>query len=767
MKNKPHRRLVQCGIASSFLMLATMSHAETTLVSPSRYSVTEGVAFTLGNTGVSDFLFNWTDPTGASPASFSNIADPTLVLTLGQTYTFQRITGSHPFAIMNNSAAAFISGSDGSYLRTSQSSTDINNATLTPIADFTANPGPTTDLITWTPSQVGDYWYTCSVTSHPSMTGKIIVIPESTVNPVPPSIVDHPAPQTVIVPNAATISVTADGVELNYQWQRRTSAAGEWTNLSGATTSSYTTGATSLSMNGYEYRCRVSNGGGVVASDAAGLTVNSDSSGPVKMAVGEDVEFSLAAIDGQVIRLRGLPRGLRFDAARQVVTGIPTAPHRSGGSYVVSALVLRPDGSRVPEQLLFDVEPMPTWISTSYQAYLGVSEPANAGDILGRGGMLELKINTGGIYSGRLRLGSRAIAFRGQFEGFVGQNLPGSIVTTSVSVMPVRNDRSQDLALDLRITSVAGGFASLSGEVRANSAMPGGGVGITGWQNPWHQRNNPAWGSTSRLQMNTVFDAVTAPGASTAFPSGSGFAVVTMQGNGTAVLMGTLADGERFAGRAIISSGGDFFVYQNLYRNNGVVRLVMQTDIVGSAPSHAAGELDWVKFPDSRASSYEGGFDLRTTVISRPYLAPTSGQTLFSENNVLPQSLVLALTGLGIGSDPALGTYSVVGTNSVQIPVQLDSRNRLGFTPDVPGRPRISLTARSGLTMGTMRLPRQFANGREGTINTRFSGIYLPGGSGSPGRVHGYFDQPVLTPSGPSRQLHMGNMVIETGAAMD
>jgi hypothetical protein len=178
MKKKTYPRLLQYVIASGFLMLATITHAASTFLIPSKYSVTEGVDFTLGNNGTSDFLFNWTDPSGTPPPSFSGIADPTLVLTLGQTYTFQRISGSHPFAIMNNSAATFISGTDGSFFRTSTNSSDINNATLTPFADFTADPGPTSDLITWTPSQVGDFWYTCTVTGHTGMTGKLTVVPE-------------------------------------------------------------------------------------------------------------------------------------------------------------------------------------------------------------------------------------------------------------------------------------------------------------------------------------------------------------------------------------------------------------------------------------------------------------------------------------------------------------------------------------------------------------------------------------------------------------
>ena len=139
MKNNTHSLLIQYGIASGFLLLANMSQAVTTLVSTSRYSVTEGVAFA---------------------------------------YTFQRTSSSHPFVIMDNSAAAFMSGTDGAFSRTTSSSAGISNATLTPIANFTADPAPTSDLISWTPSQSGDFWYTCSVTGHPDMAGKITVVPE-------------------------------------------------------------------------------------------------------------------------------------------------------------------------------------------------------------------------------------------------------------------------------------------------------------------------------------------------------------------------------------------------------------------------------------------------------------------------------------------------------------------------------------------------------------------------------------------------------------
>ena len=103
----------------------------------------------------------WSDP-NSSANSFSALADPTLVLTIGETYFFRRTSGSHPFIIMDSSAVAFISGTDGAYSRTTNDSTLISAATLTPIANFTADPSPSADLISWTPDALGDFWYSCS-----------------------------------------------------------------------------------------------------------------------------------------------------------------------------------------------------------------------------------------------------------------------------------------------------------------------------------------------------------------------------------------------------------------------------------------------------------------------------------------------------------------------------------------------------------------------------------------------------------------------------
>src|SRR6266478_2013892 len=92
-----------------------------------------------------------------------------------------------------------------------------------------------------------------------------------TVNaaPVAPSITSQPASQTVTMGQAASFSVAATGTApLSYQWQKNTVA------ISGATSSSYTTQATTSSDNGALFTVAVSNTVGSVTSSAASLTVN-------------------------------------------------------------------------------------------------------------------------------------------------------------------------------------------------------------------------------------------------------------------------------------------------------------------------------------------------------------------------------------------------------------------------------------------------------------------------------------------------------------
>ncbi len=119
----------------------------------------------------------------------------------------------------------------------------------------------------------------------------------SMVSGTAPSITAQPSDQSVAVGATATFSVTATGTApLSYQWQKGTTA------IAGATSASYTTGATSVADNGTQFTVVVSNAAGSITSNAATLTVNS-AGAPVitqqpsnqTVIVGETATFSVAA----------------------------------------------------------------------------------------------------------------------------------------------------------------------------------------------------------------------------------------------------------------------------------------------------------------------------------------------------------------------------------------------------------------------------------------------------------------------------------------
>lgn len=130
--------------------------------------------------------------------------------------------------------------------------------------------------------------------------------------PVPTiTIGTQPADASAISGNTASFTVAAtvtNGAEVSYQWQKQEGGAGSWTNISGATSASYTTGALTVANDdGDKYRAVIGGtlGATSVNSNAATLTVSaatiSISSQPQDDTAveGETASFSVtAAVDG-------------------------------------------------------------------------------------------------------------------------------------------------------------------------------------------------------------------------------------------------------------------------------------------------------------------------------------------------------------------------------------------------------------------------------------------------------------------------------------
>ena len=88
-----------------------------------------------------------------------------------------------------------------------------------------------------------------------------------------PTISVQPSDTSAVAGSAATLSVSASGPDISYQWQQSTDGGTTWTNVAGATLASYTTPVTTLADSGKRYRVVVSAAGISVNSSAVTLTV--------------------------------------------------------------------------------------------------------------------------------------------------------------------------------------------------------------------------------------------------------------------------------------------------------------------------------------------------------------------------------------------------------------------------------------------------------------------------------------------------------------
>jgi len=162
-------------------------------------------------------------------------------VTAGQTATFSvTAAGTAPLSYQWQKNGANISGATSASYTTPATTSSDNGATFDVVVSNSAG----------------------TVTSN---TATLTVNAAATA----PTITTQPVSQTVTAGQTATFSVTAAGTApLSYQWQKNGA------NISGATTASYTTPATTSTDNGATYDVVVSNSAGTVTSNATTLTVN-------------------------------------------------------------------------------------------------------------------------------------------------------------------------------------------------------------------------------------------------------------------------------------------------------------------------------------------------------------------------------------------------------------------------------------------------------------------------------------------------------------
>ena len=160
-----------------------------------------------------------------------------------------------------------------------------------------------------------------------------------TASAVAPTITAQPVNQAVTVGQAATFSVVAAGtVPLSYQWQKNGG------NITGATSSSYTTPSTTTSDSGSIFAVLVSNSAGTATSSAATLTVNSAPVAPTittqpanqTVTAGQTATFSVVASGTAPLSYQWQKNGGNISGATSSTYTTPsTTTSDSGSTFAV------------------------------------------------------------------------------------------------------------------------------------------------------------------------------------------------------------------------------------------------------------------------------------------------------------------------------------------------------------------------------------------------------------------------------------------------
>jgi hypothetical protein len=183
------------------------------------------------------------------------------------------------------------------------------------------------------------------------------------VNPAPasPTITTQPVSQTVTAGQTATFTVVAAGTApLSYQWQKNGVA------ISGATSSSYTTPATTTSDSGSTFAVVVSNTAGTVTSTAATLTVNPAPVSPTittqpasqTVTAGQTATFTVVASGTAPLSYQWRKNGVAISGATSSSYTTPaTATSDSGSTF--SVVVSNTAGTVTSSAATLTVNPAP------------------------------------------------------------------------------------------------------------------------------------------------------------------------------------------------------------------------------------------------------------------------------------------------------------------------------------------------------------------------------------------------------------------------
>lgn len=393
----------------------------------------------------------------------------------------------------------------------------------------------------------------------------------------------------------------------------------------------------------------------------------------------------------------GLPPGVRFDATTGRLLGQPMAP----GFYSVTITASNAIGTTPPQRLIWEVQGPPEAVMGTFHGLLDRHTTYNGG----LGGSLTITVAPSAVFTGRLTRGMHVHAITGTL---VGSTDPAAPWLGTVS-LPRRSPYSP-----LRLSfSINPNQARLTGTLSDPALSLPDEASVVALRAAFSTRV-PAYGLAGR--WHAAYELPQASIGNASLPQGAGWAVQTVSLSGTAQWMARLADGSSVTLSAGLAQDGSLPVHAMLYGNLGSVQGWQRAL---SANHVYQGSLDWLKLAVNTGTNYPSGFPLHTiTGAGGLWVAPTALQRLF-DIPLAPLNSRLTFREGGLAQ-------------SFQQRLTLTAGNVLQIASDPLANPHAlapTLTPATGILQGTGRamdidpLNPSLRRQRPGT----FSGLCIPG----------------------------------------
>lgn len=277
-----------------------------------------------------------------------------------------------------------------------------------------------------------------------------------------------------------------------------------------------------------------------------------------------------------------------------------------------------------------------TAILGNYNGLVENTTPSN-----GNTGILSLKINKRGSYTGVLQLGGLKYRVKGRFDG------------AGTSVINVKRARLTPVSLTLQINPFRG---AVEGTVQVDSF----GSTVVAKRNPYNARSNqtPHFGK---------YNIVLNPAAGANVPRGNGYLTFNISKIGRVRVVGKLSDNQSFTTSAFLAADGTFPLYNGIYRTvlnqrgslGGLVTLENPVNPVDGNLA-ASSTLRWYK-PAQPSGFYPTGFTATVDLTGSRYGKPVAGTRIFPVNN--PNGEVRVTITDGNLVTPITATF-ILGTNN-------------------------------------------------------------------------------------------------------